>query len=95
MQHGSPVYSAFRSFYGSAPLLAQSGLGRLRPATWGPSLTVIPLHDDRRALPPGTGRLARCREFLARHGVESRVALSFGAEQLPIGLRTVIGHRLA
>ena len=33
--------------------------------------------------------------LLARHGVESRVALSFGAEQLPIGLRTVIGHRLA
>jgi hypothetical protein len=60
----------------------------------GPSLTVIPLHDDKRALPPGTGRLARCRELLARHGVESRVALSFGAEQLPIGLRTVIGHRL-
>jgi SAM-dependent methyltransferase len=31
--------------------------------------------------------------LLAEHGVEVTVASSFGSEQLPIGLRTVIGHR--
>jgi SAM-dependent methyltransferase len=32
-------------------------------------------------------------ELLARHGVEARVAPSFGAEDLPTGLRAVIGTR--
>jgi SAM-dependent methyltransferase len=31
--------------------------------------------------------------LLRRHGVESRVAASFGAETLPPGLRAIIGHK--
>lgn len=31
--------------------------------------------------------------LLARHGVEARVAPSFGGEELPVGLRAVIGRR--
>jgi hypothetical protein len=31
--------------------------------------------------------------LLARHGVEARVGSSFGGEELPPGLRTVIGVR--
>ena len=33
--------------------------------------------------------------LLARHGVEAQVRASFGAEELPIGLRAIIGHRPA
>jgi SAM-dependent methyltransferase len=38
---------------------------------------------------------ARVPELLAKHGVEARVASSFGTEQLPTGLRAVIGRRPA
>jgi SAM-dependent methyltransferase len=38
---------------------------------------------------------ARVPALLARHGVLVRVESSFGREQLPIGLRTVIGQRSA
>jgi SAM-dependent methyltransferase len=37
----------------------------------------------------------RVPELLAAHGVKARVANSFGAEQLPPGLRAVIGRRHA
>ncbi len=30
---------------------------------------------------------------LAAHGVEARVAVSFGGEQLPVGLRAIVGRR--
>ena len=33
--------------------------------------------------------------LLATYGVEANVARSFGDEELPVGLRTVIGHRPA
>ena len=33
--------------------------------------------------------------LLQRHGVQAAVGTSFGTERLPVGLRTVIGHRLA
>jgi SAM-dependent methyltransferase len=36
---------------------------------------------------------ARVPTLLAEHGIEASVASSFGGEQLPAGLRTVIGHR--
>jgi hypothetical protein len=36
---------------------------------------------------------ARVPALLADHGVKPTVAKSFGAEQLPVGLRTVIGHK--
>jgi len=37
----------------------------------------------------------RVPAFLATHGVEARVAASFGAEELPTGLCALIGHRPA
>lgn len=37
----------------------------------------------------------RVPALLARHGVEAHVAASFGSEELPTGLRTLIGHRRA
>ncbi len=36
----------------------------------------------------------RVPHLLARHGVEATVRPSFGAEQLPAGLRAVVGRRL-
>jgi SAM-dependent methyltransferase len=38
---------------------------------------------------------ARVPAFLGEHGIEATVESSFGSETLPIGLRAVIGHRLA
>ena len=38
---------------------------------------------------------ARVPGFLGEHGIEATVESSFGSETLPIGLRAVIGHRLA
>jgi SAM-dependent methyltransferase len=35
----------------------------------------------------------RVPTFLARHGIDARIAPSFGAEQNPVGLRVLIGHR--
>ena len=35
----------------------------------------------------------RVPALLAAHGVEAHVADSFGSEELPTGLRTLIGHR--
>jgi SAM-dependent methyltransferase len=37
----------------------------------------------------------RVPALLATHGVEAHVAASFGSEELPTGLRTLIGHRPA
>ncbi|MFL6244091.1 MAG: hypothetical protein ACJ73V_13850, partial [Acidimicrobiia bacterium] len=34
----------------------------------------------------------RVPAFLATHGVEAHVAASFGSEELPAGLRALIGH---
>lgn len=39
--------------------------------------------------------VARVPALLAEHGVEAKVGPSFGTEELPVGLYTVIGHRLA
>jgi SAM-dependent methyltransferase len=36
---------------------------------------------------------ARVPALLADHGVKATVASSFGTERLPVGLRTVVGHR--
>jgi SAM-dependent methyltransferase len=36
---------------------------------------------------------SRVPTLLAEHGVESTIKAAFGSEQLPIGLRAVIGHR--
>jgi hypothetical protein len=38
---------------------------------------------------------ARVPRLLGEHGIEATVESSFGSETLPIGLRAVIGHRLA
>jgi SAM-dependent methyltransferase len=38
---------------------------------------------------------ARVPRLLGEHGIEATVEPSFGSETLPIGLRAVIGHRLA
>jgi SAM-dependent methyltransferase len=38
---------------------------------------------------------ARVPALLAEHGVEATVGSSFGTEELPIGLRTIVGHRSA
>ncbi len=38
---------------------------------------------------------ARVPGLLGEHGIEATVESSFGSETLPIGLRAVIGHRLA
>jgi SAM-dependent methyltransferase len=36
---------------------------------------------------------ARVPALLAEHGVEATVRASFGTEELPVGLRTIIGHK--
>lgn len=38
---------------------------------------------------------ARIPDLLARHGVEARVTTSFGTEELPVGLRAIVGRRSA
>ena len=38
---------------------------------------------------------ARIPGFLGEHGIEATVESSFGSETLPVGLRAIIGHRLA
>jgi hypothetical protein len=34
-------------------------------------------------------------KLLAEHGVRARVEPSFGSEELPEGLRVVVGHKVA
>jgi hypothetical protein len=44
---------------------------------------------------PGVGPYDRSNLSLADHGVEARIAPSFGAEELPRGLVAVTGRRPA
>jgi hypothetical protein len=39
--------------------------------------------------------VSRVPVLLAEHGVEATIGTSFGSEELPVGLHTVIGHRSA
>jgi hypothetical protein len=34
-------------------------------------------------------------ELLGRHGVEATVGTAFGTEELPVGLRAIVGRRAA
>ncbi len=38
---------------------------------------------------------SRVPALLAEHGVDAKVGRSFGSEELPIGLHTIIGHKPA
>jgi hypothetical protein len=38
---------------------------------------------------------ARVPDLLAEHGIDAEVRSAFGSEQLPVGLRAVVGHRTA